>query len=117
MKKFIFDLITSPFSLFENPFYDYLAMALIGYIAYKIAFGIVGELGFRGEAGSIAHWTIRFVVMSLIWLACCIIIKVITFVINNWLVTIISVIMLLVIYILKKYANAHPESVFNKKLF
>lgn len=117
MKKFIFDLITSPFSLFENPFYDYIAMAFIGYIAYIIAFKIVRELGFRGETGSIAHWSIRFVVMSLIWLACCIIIKVITFVIDNWLVVIISLIVISVFYIIKKYANSHSESIFNKRLF
>ena len=30
MKRFIFDFITSPFSLFENPFYDYIAIAVIG---------------------------------------------------------------------------------------
>ena len=55
MKKFFFDLITSPFSLFENPIYDYLAMALIGAIAFAIAYRTIGELGLRGEAGSIAH--------------------------------------------------------------
>ena len=60
MKSFIFDLITSPLSLFENPIHNYIAMALIGAAAFGIAYRIVGELGLRGEAGSIAHWIIRF---------------------------------------------------------
>lgn len=48
MKKFLFELITSPVSLFENHIYDYIVMAIIGYIAYKVAFGAVGDLGLRG---------------------------------------------------------------------
>ena len=117
MKKFIFDFITSPFSLFENPFYDYIAIAVIGYIAYKIAYGIVGDIGLRREVGSIAHWIIRFIVFVTIWLVSCIIIKAITFIINNWIIVTICVIMLLMLYIAKKYADAHPDSILNKKLF
>lgn len=83
MKKFIFDLITSSLSLFENPIYNYIVMAIIGYISFKIAFTIVGELGLRGEAGSIVHWIIRFFVLLFIWLLCCIIICFVTFIINN----------------------------------
>lgn len=33
MKKFMFEMITSPLSLFENPIYNYVAMTIIGYIA------------------------------------------------------------------------------------
>lgn len=117
MKKFIFDFITSPFSLFKNPFYDYIAIAVIGYIAYKIAYSIVGDIGLRREAGSIAHWTIRFIVFVAIWLVSCIIIKAITFIINNWITVTICAIMILIVYIAKKYADSHPESILNKKLF
>lgn len=117
MKSFIFDLITSPFSLFENPFYNYIAMAIIGAVAFGIAYRAVGELGLRGEAGSNAHWIIRFFVFVLIWLLCCIAIKVITFIINNWLVIIISLIMILIVFIMKKYTDSHPESKLNKKIF
>lgn len=44
MKKFMFEMITSPLSLFEDSIYNYIAMTIIGYIAYKIAFRIVCEL-------------------------------------------------------------------------
>ncbi len=37
MIKIIFDLITSPLSLFENQLQNYIAMALIGAISYGIA--------------------------------------------------------------------------------
>lgn len=117
MKKFVFDLITSPFSLFENSFYDYIAIAVIGYIAYKIAYSIVGDIGLRREAGSIAHWTIRFIVFVAMWLMCCIIIKVITFIINNWVIVTTCATMILILYIAKKYADAHPDNILNKKLF
>ena len=117
MKKFIFDLITSPFSLFDNPFYNYLAMALIGVIAYKVAFNVVKELGLRGEAGSIAHWTIRFIVFTLIWLLCCIVIKCILFMVNNWILVLICALSLLSLYFAKKYAGKHPKSILNKKIF
>ncbi len=117
MKSFIFDLITSPLSLFENPIHNYIAMALIGAAAFGIAYRIVGELGLRGEAGSIAHWIIRFFVFVFIWLLCCIVIKIITFIVNNWLVVIISMVLLLTVFIMKKYADSHPESKLNKKIF
>ena len=117
MKSFIFDLITSPLSLFENPIHNYIAMAVIGAIAFAIAFRAVGELGLRGEVGAIAHWIIRLFVFVFIWLLCCVAIKIITFIINNWLVIIISIVLLLIVYLMKKYADSHPDSILNKKLF
>ena len=117
MKGFIFDLITSPLSLFENPIHNYIAMELIGAVAFAIVLRVVGELGLRGEAGSIAHWIIRFLVFVFIWLLCCIAIKIITFIMNNWLVVAISIVLLLIVFIMKKYAYLHPESKLNKKMF
>lgn len=117
MKKILFDLITSPFFIFENPICDYVVLAIIGYIAYKVAFCTVGDLGLRGEAGSIAHWIIRFFVFVFICFICCVAITLITFIINNWIIITISAILLLVIYVLKIYANKNPESILNKKIF
>ena len=116
MKKFIFDLITASFSLFENPIYNYIAMTIIGLIAFKLAFGIVGKSELRGEAGSIVHWIIRFLAFVFIWIACSILIKLITFIMNNWLVVIISCLLLLLIYVLKIYSKNNPASILNKKI-
>lgn len=55
MKKIIFDLITASYSLFDNPFYNYIAMLIVGSIAFAIAWNLVGEIGARGELGSILH--------------------------------------------------------------
>ena len=117
MKRFIFDLITSPFSLFDNPFYDYIAMAIVGALAFVIAFNIVGELGFRGELGSITHWTIRIIVFVLLWFIFGIMIKLVTFIITNWIYILISCSLILVLFLLKWYANNNPKSILNKKLF
>lgn len=113
----MFDLITLPFSLFENPFYNSVVMAIIGYIAYKTSFAIVGEIGLRGEVGSIAHWIIRLFIFVLGWFLCCIVIALITFIINNWIIITISAILLITIYILYKYAKKHSQSILNKKFF
>lgn len=113
----MFDLITSPLSLFENPFYNYIAMAIVGFIAFKIAFAIVGELGLRGETGSIVHWIIRLFIFAFIWFICCVAIALITFVINNLIVITISAMLILIVYILKIYAKKNPKSILNKKIF
>ena len=117
MKKFMFDLMTSPLSLFDNPIYNYIAMAIIGYIAYKIAFRIVGDLGLRGEAESITHWIIRFFILLFIWFICCVVIKIVTFIINNWVIILISTILILIIYLLFLYAKKNPKNILNKKIF
>ena len=117
MKKTIFDLIIASFSLFENPIYNYISMTIIGLIAFKLAFGIVGKSELRGEAGSIVHWIIRFLAFVFIWFVCSILIKLITFIMNNWLVVIISCLLLLLIYVLKIYSKNNPTSILNKKIF
>lgn len=113
MKRFIFDLITSPFSLFDNPFYNYIAMAIVGVLAFEIAFNIVEELGFRGELGSITHWTIRIIVFVLVCFIFGIIIKLVTFIIANWIYILISCSLILVLFLLKWYANNNPKSILN----
>lgn len=62
--KQLFDLTTSQFSVSNNPLVDYVAMAIILVVGFKLAFGIVGDLYnadiIHGKAiGSILHWTIR----------------------------------------------------------
>ena len=117
MKRFIFDLITSPLSLFDNPIYDFITMTIIGFIAFKIAFAIVGEMGLRGEAGSIAHWIIRFFILLLICSIFYTIIKIVTFIIDNWIIIIIGTTLLLLILLLNYYAKKNSKSILNKKIF
>ena len=72
MKKIVFELLISPLTISDNYFVNSIIMFLLGFVAFKIAFKIVGDIGVRGEFGSLLHWTIRFVVFLLLWIFCCI---------------------------------------------
>lgn len=70
--KFLFEYLTDSFSLLENPLDDYVVMAIIGVIAYAIAYSLVGKLyscdliDGRG-AGHFLHWIIRLIVFVVIF--------------------------------------------------
>lgn len=60
------------FSLLENPLGDYVAMVIIGIIAYGIAYGLVGRLYNYDiidgrDAGHVLHWIIRLIVLVIIF--------------------------------------------------
>ncbi len=72
--KILFEYLTNSFSLLENPINDYVAMAIVGVIAYMIAYSIVGKF-YRYDiidgrrAGHILHWIIRGIVFTIIYYA------------------------------------------------
>lgn len=73
--KPIFEIVTGEYILFDNIIYNYIAMAIIGLIAYRIAWKCVRKLYnndiISGKGiGSITHWTIRLIVFSLIFYVC-----------------------------------------------
>ena len=116
MKKFIFDLITSPYSLFDNPFYNYITMLVVGSIAFVIAWNLVEEIGVRGQLGSILHWIIRFIAFIIIWLILSILINIVQFIKRHWFLILICIILLTTLIILNIYAKKHPSSFLNKKI-
>jgi len=116
MKKMFFDLITSQLSLLENPLHNYLAMAIIGIVAFAIAWNAVGEIGARGEAGSILHWIIRIFSFVVIWLVLSILITILSFVLHNWVYISAIAVLITILYGLKTYADSHPDSILNKKV-
>jgi len=61
--KQLYELLTFPLSVIEDPFWDFVLLTIIGSISFIIAWNFVGETGIRGKAGSILHWTIRIIVM------------------------------------------------------
>ena len=70
--KYLFEYITDSFSLFDNPLNNYVAMAIIGVIAYRIAYNLVGRLYIFDiidgrVAGHILHWSIRLIVFAIIF--------------------------------------------------
>ena len=64
--KPIFELLTGEFVLFGNVIYNYIAMGIVGLIAFVIAFKLVGmlydaDIISSRSAGSFFHWFFRFV--------------------------------------------------------
>jgi len=91
MFEFVFDQL----QLFENPIYNYIVMAIIGTVAFKIAW----EVSPGGRWGSLIHWTVRIlavvmlftIISGIIWL----ISLIITIPMWIWILVVIS----LVIYL------------------
>lgn len=105
--KMLFELLISPLSISDNYFVNSIILSALGFIAFKVAFKIVGDIGARGEFGSLLHWTIRFIAFLVLWLLCCVVIILIRFIIENimlmlFLLTILTIITFSVKYI-KKY--------------
>ncbi len=81
MLKVIFEYLTDSYSLLENPVQDMIVMAILGYLAYLIAYRVVGNLYHGGiidgsGEGKIFHWIIRFVVLTAFVAVCTIAIRV-----------------------------------------
>lgn len=70
--SFIFDKITDPLTLPIHPLWEWLILAVIGEIAYRVAYSKVGDMYradiIRGKAsGSFLHWFIRFLIFVPLW--------------------------------------------------
>lgn len=83
----VFEFLTHPLGLPIDSLYEWIIMAILGTIAFVIAYSAVGKLGLRGNAGSVAHWTIRFVVFLILWA----ITRLAILVINNWQLALIII--------------------------
>ena len=72
--KFMFERLTDPLGLPINPIYEYVILAVIGLVAYGLAYRKVGDMYHGGlisgrTEGSFFHWVIRaffFVVLRLV---------------------------------------------------
>lgn len=96
--KQLYELLTYPLSVIEDPFWDFVLLTIIGSISFIIAWNFVGETGIRGKAGSILHWTIRIIVMFVLCMITSLIIKLIAFIYSIPLViwSVIGVIIILI---------------------
>lgn len=71
--KPLFELITGDFALFGNVIYNYIAMSVVGLIAFAVAWRCVGWL-YRDDIidgrgiGSIIHWIVRLIVFVVVFL-------------------------------------------------
>lgn len=72
MFKFLFDILTDPLGLPIEWYYEYLILAVIGAVAYGIAYRCVGDIYHMGAidgrtSGSFFHWLIRLILFVVLW--------------------------------------------------
>lgn len=89
--RLIFDMVTDPLSLPINPFYEWAILLIIGEIAYRFAFRIVGDMYDSSEIsgsvlGSFFHWIIRFLIFAAIWLVTYSVIAVGQWIAAHWII-------------------------------
>ncbi|MDR0957786.1 MAG: hypothetical protein LBM16_01045 [Clostridiales bacterium] len=102
--KPIFELKTGEFELFGNILYNYIAMGIIGLIAFAVAFEVVGKLYANDmisgrTSGSIIHWIVRLVVFIVLFYVFSLFIWLIKFIISIpwWVWLIVSIVFVAVI--------------------
>lgn len=87
--KFLYERATDPLGLPINSVYEYIILAVIDFIAYKMAYDKVGDMYHDGwidgkVAGSFFHWLIRVLLFVAVWFVVYSIIQVFFFVMANW---------------------------------
>ena len=70
--KFMFERLTDPLGLPINPIYEYVILAVIGLVAYGLAYRKVGDMYHGGlisgrTEGSLFHWFIRACLFVILW--------------------------------------------------
>ena len=70
--SFIFDRLIDPLELPIEPWKEWIILFVIGWIAYLVAFRLVGDMYNAGDistgiGGSFFHWLIRLVVFVIMW--------------------------------------------------
>ncbi len=87
--KFLFERATDPLGLPINALYEYIILAVIGAVAYGIAYSKVGDMYHDGlingrTEGSFFHWVIRAFFFVVLWLVTYGAIQGYYFVTANW---------------------------------
>lgn len=106
----LFELLISPLTISDNYFVNSIVVSILGFIAFKLAFKIVGDIGARGEIGSLLHWTIRLIIFFLLWICCCIAVAIIRFIENHIILLSFLLVGVLFIVFIIKYIHKHVFS-------
>ena len=115
MLKLLFEFLTSSFSVSENPISNYIIMAVVGYIAFLMAYNIVGWFYYtdiiEGKGvGQILHWVIRLFIFVIIYLIAAVAIRIYKWVMGIpmyvwWVVMIIIIGIILIVAIANLILN------------
>lgn len=119
MLKLVFEYLTDSYSLLENPVDNYIIMTAVGFIAYVIAYNIVGwfyqtDMIDGRSIGHILHWIIRFMVFMAIYYVFTTVIRIYKWLagvsVCAWLIILaIIVIATIIVIILKWILNKQRE--------
>ena len=93
--SFCFDQLTAPFSLPLEPITEYIILAFIGFLAYKLSFKLVGDMydakAISGSVlGSIFHWILRLGIFVSLWGLANGVIAVCRFIAEHWVILLAS---------------------------
>lgn len=99
---FIFDKLTDPLGLPLPLWQQWLILGIIGFVAYIVAYRIVGEMydgGWIdfGFSGSLFHWLIRLCVFVVFWAVTYAVIAFVKFVYAYWVTSLIVAASLIII--------------------
>lgn len=89
MFKILFDLLTDPLGLPIEWYWEYLILAVIGAVAYGIAYRCVGDMYHSGAidgrtSGSFFHWLIRLILFAALWAVTYGVIAAVRWLTENW---------------------------------
>lgn len=89
--SFCFDQLTDPFALPLEPITEYIILGFIGFLAYVLAYKLVGNMYdmdvISGSVlGSIFHWILRFVIFVSLWGIANGVITIYRFVAEHWVI-------------------------------
>lgn len=105
MWKLIFDFLTEPLGLPIEWYWEYAILAVVGFIAYIIAYRCVGKLYHSGVIngrgiGSFLHWLIRLIFFAVIWAITYGVIVIGRIIISHWIIVVSTLMALSVLGIL-----------------
>ena len=80
MLKFLFGLLTDPLGLPIDAIWEYLILAVIGAIAFWIAW----KASPGGRFGSLIHWLVRLIAFIILWAIVYVIVALVQWTFANW---------------------------------
>ena len=81
MFKFLFGVLTDPLGLPIDAIWEYLILAVVGAIAFVIAWNISPG----GKLGSLIHWVVRLIAFVILWAMVYGIIALVQWIFVNWI--------------------------------
>ena len=110
--KALLDFLTLPLSLPINPIWDFVICAIIGEIAYWVAYSFAGRNASSSAGRSALHWAVRIPLYFILWLILLFSLKgdVLDFIKANWIwvlivlgsLAVIGVIIIVILHIRHK---------------